>query len=45
MTARDAAGELIFRPHLLSLLQENLECYARDLEAHFIRHLAPFSRI
>lgn len=43
MTARDANGKLIFRPHLMSLLQENLECYTRDLEAHFIKHLAPFS--
>jgi len=43
MTARDAYGELIFRPRLMKLLQENPDCYARDLEAHFIRHLAPFS--
>lgn len=43
MTARDASGELIFRTRLMKLLQENPEGYARDLEAHFIRHLAPFS--
>ena len=43
MTARDASGELIFRTRLMKLLQENPESYARDLEAHFIRHLAPFS--
>lgn len=43
MTARGADGELIFRLRLMKLLQENPDCYARDLEAHFIRHLAPFS--
>jgi hypothetical protein len=42
MTARDENGELRFYPRFVSLLQDNWEQYASDLEAHFIKHLTPF---
>jgi len=43
MTARDGQGKLLFRNRLMELLEANLERYSQDLEAHFMRHLAPFA--
>ncbi len=43
MTARDGQGELLFRNRLMEFLEANLERYSQDLEAHFMRHLAPFA--
>jgi len=42
MTARDKNGELLFYPRFVTLLKENWDQYATDLETHFLRHLSPF---
>lgn len=43
LTARAADGRLRFYDHLMALLRANLEAYASNLEAHFVRHLKPFA--
>jgi len=42
LTARNADGQLRFYDHLMTLLRVNSEAYASNLEAHFVKHLAPF---
>jgi hypothetical protein len=43
LTARDADGRSRFAEPLLALLQSHRDVYAECLEAHFVRHLAPFA--
>lgn len=42
LTAQDGRGRLLFRDALLSGLHAAGERYAANLEAHLVRHLAPF---
>jgi hypothetical protein len=44
LTARDAGGAFRFRDRLLAALQDDEEAHYAALEAHFDRHIAPFSR-
>ena len=37
-------GRLRFKDTLFGLLRANPEAYARNLEAHFVRHLKPFAQ-
>jgi hypothetical protein len=43
LTARTASGKLRFHDRLISVLRDNAEAYAGNLEKHFIRHLKPFA--
>ena len=43
LTIRDAAGDYRFRDRLLDALQADEEAHYAALEAHFDRHVAPFS--
>ncbi len=43
LTARRADGSLCFYDRLMTLLRENPEAYAANLERHFLRHLKPFA--
>lgn len=43
LTARKADNTSLFFDRINGLLKKNPEAYARNLEAHFIRHLTPFS--
>jgi tagaturonate epimerase len=43
LTARTASGKLRFQDRLISLLRDNAEAYAGNLEKHFVRHLKPFA--
>jgi tagaturonate epimerase len=43
LTARTDSGKLRFQDRLLSLLHDNAEAYAGNLEKHFVRHLKPFA--
>ncbi len=43
LTARNADGERRFHRHLTDLLRQHPEVYATYLEAHFLRHLTPFT--
>lgn len=43
LTARNAAGDYRFRERLLAALQADEEAHYTALEAHFKRHIAPFS--
>lgn len=43
LTAKAANGPSQFYDHIMNLLRANPEVYASNLEAHFIRHLAPFA--
>jgi hypothetical protein len=44
LTERAGAGDFRFRHRLFDLLVGNPEEYARNLEAHFLRHLRPLVR-
>jgi len=44
LTATQPDGRPRFKDALLGLLRSNPEPYARNLEAHFVRHLRPFVR-
>ena len=44
VTFGSALQETGLRERILDLLRENPERYAADLEAHFVRHLQPFTR-
>jgi hypothetical protein len=44
LTAAQPDGRPRFKGALLGLLRSNPEAYARNLEAHFVRHLRPFVR-
>ena len=44
LTARDDKGTLRFGDHLMALLREHPDAYARNLERHFRRHLLPFAQ-
>jgi hypothetical protein len=41
LTQRSDGGGFCFRQRLMDLLARNPEAYARNLEAHFVRHLRP----
>jgi hypothetical protein len=43
LTIRDAAGDYRYRDRLLDALQANEQAHYAALEAHFDRHIAPFS--
>jgi hypothetical protein len=43
LTARNAAGESRFHGRLREFLQSHADQYAKNLEAHFLRHLKPFT--
>ena len=43
LTALDSRGRTLFRDALLACLRASHEAYAANLEAHFVRHLAPFA--
>lgn len=42
LNERDAGGALVFAGRLFAALRAHREHYAATLQAHFIRHLAPF---
>lgn len=42
LTTRAADGSFRFHDRLISVLRDNSEGYAENLEKHFIRHLKPF---
>lgn len=42
LTEKTATGAPLFYARLVTLLETNPDRYARNLEAHFVRHLAPF---
>jgi tagaturonate epimerase len=42
LTGRTTDGNFRFHDRLVSVLHENAEAYAENLEKHFIRHLRPF---
>jgi hypothetical protein len=44
LTAVQPDGRPRFKEALFGLLRSNPEAYARNLEAHFVRHLRPFAR-
>jgi hypothetical protein len=44
LTASDSDGQPRFRARLMAVLAEGEAVYAANLEAHFVRHLEPFSR-
>ena len=43
LNERDARGELVFAGRLFDALRAHREAYASTLQAHFVRHLAPFA--
>ncbi|HEX6289493.1 MAG TPA: tagaturonate epimerase family protein [Herpetosiphonaceae bacterium] len=43
LTTRTDGGGWLFYDRLMALLREHPEAYARNLEAHFVRHLQPFA--
>ncbi|MHB1296324.1 MAG: tagaturonate epimerase family protein [Anaerolineae bacterium] len=43
LTTRDAQGSYLFRDRLMTTLAAHEEEHYRALEAHFLRHLTPFS--
>ncbi len=43
LTTHTEQGEALFYDQLMALLQAHPEAYARNLEAHFVRHLQPFA--
>ena len=43
LTTRAEAGGWLFYDRFMALLRANPEAYARNLEAHFLRHLKPFA--
>lgn len=45
LTERTLAGELLFGDRLRAALITAPELYAANLEAHFLRHLAPFAAV
>jgi hypothetical protein len=45
LRATAPAGTLRFKDTLFALLRANPEAYAKNLEAHFIRHLKPFAGV
>lgn len=44
LTSRLDSGDRRFYQRFMELLRANPEAYARNLEAHFLRHLAPFAK-
>jgi hypothetical protein len=42
LNERDARGELVFAGRLFTALRAHRDRYAATLQAHFVRHLAPF---
>jgi hypothetical protein len=45
ITAKDTNHQLRFYPRIAQLLRDNADLYAKNLEAHFIKHLTPFADI
>ncbi len=43
LTTRTEQGGWLFYDRLMALLRANPEAYAKNLEAHFLRHLQPFA--
>jgi hypothetical protein len=43
LTAQSADGSWRFHDRLMTLLRDNPEAYAANLERHFLRHLKPFA--
>ncbi|HSH82432.1 MAG TPA: tagaturonate epimerase family protein [Herpetosiphonaceae bacterium] len=43
LTTRTEQGGWLFYDRLMALLRANPEAYAKNLEAHFVRHLQPFA--
>jgi hypothetical protein len=43
LTTRTDAGEWQFYDRFMALLRANPEAYAKNIEAHFVRHLQPFA--
>jgi hypothetical protein len=44
LTSPGTGGQPRFRDRLMAVLAEGAAVYAANLESHFVRHLAPFSR-
>jgi hypothetical protein len=42
LNERDGRGALVFAGRLFAALRAHREVYASTLQAHFLRHLAPF---
>lgn len=45
LTTQDASGRPLYRERMLAALQSTPHEYAARLEAHFVRHLAPFGAV